>query len=76
MKRIEEFLTIQALSVFCSILQILGLILIIFKVAPAIITICGFAAIVKIFLPLKGHQTPFGYTAAFAGLGIIILWAI
>ena len=76
MEKLKEFFSVETLSVICGILQIIGLILIIFRVAPIIIGISGFAAIVRIFLPIPQNRTPIGYTAALAGLGIIILYAI
>ena len=76
MERVEEFFTVEALSIICGILQIVGLVLIICRVAPVIIGVCGFAAIVKVFLPLPQNRNMLGYSAALAGLGIIILHAI
>lgn len=60
-----------------SVLQIIGFVLI--AAAPilptfvhALISITGFAAVVKIHLPLEDHQTPLAFVAAVSGVGIII----
>ncbi len=68
---------LETLSIICAGLQIIGLVLIILaKILPrftgAIISVCGFASIVQVFLPLEGHQSPLFIVAAIAGIGIVI----
>lgn len=72
---------LHILSVICGFLQIAGLLLaIVWKLLPrftgALISICGFAAIVKVFLPLANHQNTINVIAAFAGVGIIFFGCI
>jgi len=75
MEKLEEFFSAKVLSRICAILQIIGFLLIIFKVvAPVIIRISGFAAIVKFFLPIPENRTLFGFVTALVGLGIIIAY--
>ena len=71
---------IQILSVMCSILQIVGLVLIVLakslpNFTPVLIGIAGFAAIVKYFLP--DTESSFNKTlrpvAALVGVGIIAI---
>ncbi len=68
---------LKALSMICSLLQIIGLILVIISsflplFVWVIIGISGFAATVKIFLPLENHQSFFSFIATLCGIGIII----
>ena len=72
---------LEALSYICSVLQILGLsVLFCWKWLPrftgALISITGFAAVVKFFLLLPGHQSTFSVIAALAGIGIIVIGCI
>ena len=78
MEREEDnaFFNVATLYIVCSLLQIVGLLLVIFRVAPVVIGVCGFAGVVKIFLPLPKTKTILGYSAALAGLGLIIVYSI
>lgn len=71
---------IQILSVMCSILQIVGLVLIVLakslpNFTPVLIGIAGFAAIVKYFLPdaESSFEKALRPIAAVAGFGIIVI---
>ncbi len=74
-------LNLEILSLFCSILQIVGFLLILGlfvwnelpKSVWALICISGFAAIVQIFLPLDNHQNILYLLAAVCGFGLIIV---
>jgi len=70
------------LSVICSLLQILGLFLIMGmplfpkwfpRFIGILLGVCGFAAVVKVFLPLEFHQSLLGIAAAFCGGGIMFM---
>lgn len=72
---------LEALSMVCNLLQITGLFLILgWKWLPrftgALISVCGFAAVVKVFLPLAGHQSTIGVVAAICGVGIVVVGAV
>ena len=70
---------LRALSTFCSMLQISGLLLIVIhRFLPGavwvLIGICGFAAVVQLFVP--SYSKPAEYikpVAALAGVGIIVI---
>jgi membrane-bound ClpP family serine protease len=70
---------IQGLSLVCSLLQILGLVLIVanvWRLTPALVGICGFAAVVKYFLPLepdKDWRRRLVQVAALCGVGMILM---
>lgn len=71
---------LNILSTLCSILQIVGLVMIIFvkqlpAFTPILIGIAGFAAIVKFLIPDAKHPLDkiLRPWAAVAGLGIIII---
>ena len=72
---------LKALSIICTSLQIIGYALIPAAITSSsslsfawvIIGISGFAAVVKVFLPLESHQGKPTTAASFCGFGIIIL---
>ena len=68
---------LEVLSDICSFLQIAGMLLIfgwawLPRFSGALISVCGFAAVVKVFLPLAEHQSTLGVIAAVSGVGIVI----
>jgi hypothetical protein len=72
---------LEALSEVCSLLQITGLFLILgWKWLPrftgALISVCGFAAVVRVFLPLANHQSVLFVVAAICGVGVIAIGAV
>lgn len=71
----NKFFSIESLNTVCGILQIVGFILIILNKFPVIIGASGFAAIVKIFLPLPDNKTFLGVFFAALGVTIIIMYA-
>lgn len=71
---------LDVLTLICSLLQILGLVLVITQppFAPVLIGICGFAAVVNYFMP--DREGTLGPTlkklrpiAAVCGLGLIVI---
>lgn len=77
---IEKVFSMEVLNYICGMLQIIGLVLIICQAAPVMIGVGGFAAIVRVFLPLPINRTAFGlfFTigGALAGVGMIIIYTI
>ncbi len=69
---------LEALSIICSLVEIVGLFLIVgWKWLPqytgALISVGGFATMVKVFLPLPGHQSMLTVIAAFCGCVVIVM---
>lgn len=69
----------QVLSVICSFLQILGLILIVsdmWRSLPALIGVCGFAAVVGYYVQPdtgKSWRKRLSQVAAICGVGMILM---
>ena len=69
---------LESLSALCSVLQIVGLVLsIAWRRLPAfvgvIIGISGFAAVVKVFLPISTGAGPMTYFAGLVGLATVAI---
>jgi len=73
---VSEFFNIEVLAVICSIMQIAGLVLIIGKASPAFICASGFAAVVKVFLPVKSCRNPLTYIAGACGLALFVMYGL
>ncbi|MBI2448347.1 hypothetical protein HYV44_02185 [Candidatus Microgenomates bacterium] len=73
-------LNIKTLSAVCDYLQVAGFALLVglyLSLLPSfvwvLVGVTGLAAVVKIFLPLEGHQNTRAIIAASCGVGLIIL---
>ena len=71
-------LNVETLYPLCSVLLIIGAVLLAFQkhlpsYTGAFISVTGFAAIVRVFLPIPGSQDVLTIVTAFAGF-VFIFW--